>query len=91
MEKFFDIKCRYAGLVPSAIVLVCTVRALRMHGGGAINPKKTATQDENEVIKLHKLFVKSHLTLIPFYRKHYVKVWQTCKSTSAMVSNSVYQ
>lgn len=51
MEKFFDIKCRYAGLIPSVIVLVCTVRALRMHGGGAINPKKTATQEENEVIK----------------------------------------
>lgn len=49
MEKFFDIKCRYSGLVPSAIVLVCTVRALRMHGGGAINPKKTETQEDNEV------------------------------------------
>ena len=33
-EKFFDIKCRYSGLRPSAAVLVCTVRALKMHGGG---------------------------------------------------------
>ncbi len=32
-EKFFDIKCRYAGLVPDAIVLVATIRALKMHGG----------------------------------------------------------
>ena len=32
-EKFFDIKCRKAGLVPSAAVLVATVRALKMHGG----------------------------------------------------------
>ncbi|MDD6214601.1 MAG: formate--tetrahydrofolate ligase [Firmicutes bacterium] len=32
-EKFFDIKCRYAGLKPSAVVLVATVRALKMHGG----------------------------------------------------------
>jgi len=32
-EKFFDIKCRYAGLVPDAVVLVATVRALKMHGG----------------------------------------------------------
>jgi formyltetrahydrofolate synthetase len=34
MEKFFDIKCRRSGLVPSAVVLVATVRALKMHGGG---------------------------------------------------------
>jgi len=39
MEKFFDIKCRYSGLVPDAVVLVATVRALKMHGGG---PKVTA-------------------------------------------------
>jgi len=32
-EKFFNIKCRYAGLVPDAVVLVATVRALKMHGG----------------------------------------------------------
>jgi len=34
MEKFFDIKCRYSGLVPDCVVLVATVRALKMHGGG---------------------------------------------------------
>lgn len=34
MEKFFDIKCRTSGLVPDAVVLVATVRALKMHGGG---------------------------------------------------------
>ena len=39
MEKFFDIKCRYSGLVPNVVVLVATVRALKMHGGG---PKVTA-------------------------------------------------
>jgi formate--tetrahydrofolate ligase len=32
-EKFFDIKCRQAGLKPSAVVLVATIRALKMHGG----------------------------------------------------------
>lgn len=32
-EKFFDIKCRYAGLKPQAAVIVATVRALKMHGG----------------------------------------------------------
>ncbi|MDH7796809.1 MULTISPECIES: formate--tetrahydrofolate ligase [unclassified Beijerinckia] len=34
-EKFFDIKCRSAGLTPSAAVVVATVRALKMHGGVA--------------------------------------------------------
>jgi len=34
MEKFMDIKCRYSGLVPNVVVLVATVRALKMHGGG---------------------------------------------------------
>ena len=34
MEKFMDIKCRYSGLTPTVVVLVATVRALKMHGGG---------------------------------------------------------
>ncbi|MBQ8576059.1 MAG: formate--tetrahydrofolate ligase [Clostridia bacterium] len=42
-EKFLDIKCRYAGLKPSAVVMVATVRALKMHGGLA----KTELGTEN--------------------------------------------
>ena len=42
-EKFLDIKCRMAGLVPSAVVVVATVRALKMHGG----LPKTALGEEN--------------------------------------------
>src|SRR3546814_912526 len=34
-EKFFDIKCRKAGLKPAAAVVVATLRALKMHGGAA--------------------------------------------------------
>ncbi|KAK2191837.1 hypothetical protein NP493_44g07006 [Ridgeia piscesae] len=34
MEKFFNIKCRYSGLTPNVVVLVATIRALKMHGGG---------------------------------------------------------
>jgi methylenetetrahydrofolate dehydrogenase (NADP+)/methenyltetrahydrofolate cyclohydrolase/formyltetrahydrofolate synthetase/formate--tetrahydrofolate ligase len=41
MEKFFDIKCRVSALVPDAVVLVATVRALKSHGGGpAVIPGK---------------------------------------------------
>ncbi|KAK6008894.1 formate--tetrahydrofolate ligase [Ostertagia ostertagi] len=51
MEKFFNIKCRYSGLQPSAVVLVATVRALKMHGGGppvvAGSPLKHEYLDEN--------------------------------------------
>ena len=42
MEKFMDIKCRYSQLKPSAVVLVATIRALKMHGGG---PKVVAGRD----------------------------------------------
>ena len=34
MEKFCNIKCRYSGLTPDCVVLVATIRALKMHGGG---------------------------------------------------------
>ncbi|MCK4726837.1 MAG: formate--tetrahydrofolate ligase [Anaerolineales bacterium] len=51
MEKFFDIKCRYSGLIPSVVVLVATVRALKMHGGGpkvsAGRPLDPAYTEEN--------------------------------------------
>ena len=40
-EKFFDIKCRKAGLNPAAAVIVATVRALKMHGGVAKDELKT--------------------------------------------------
>jgi formyltetrahydrofolate synthetase len=51
MEKFFNIKCRYSGLVPNAVVLVATIRALKMHGGGpkvvAGRPLDPAYTEEN--------------------------------------------
>jgi formyltetrahydrofolate synthetase len=51
MEKFFDVKCRYSGLIPNVVVLVTTVRALKMHGGGpkvvAGRPLALEYTDEN--------------------------------------------
>ncbi len=44
-QKFLDIKCRKAGLTPSAVVIVATIRALKMHGGLA----KTELNEENLV------------------------------------------
>jgi formyltetrahydrofolate synthetase len=41
MEKFLNIKCRVSGLVPNCVVIVATVRALKMHGGiGTVRPGK---------------------------------------------------
>ena len=51
MEKFMNIKCRMSGLVPSCVVMVATVRALKMHGGGpkvvAGKPLAPEYTDEN--------------------------------------------
>ncbi len=54
MEKFFDIKCRTSGLVPDAVVLVATVRALKMHGGGpkVVAGKKLDAVYQNENLEL---------------------------------------
>ncbi|KAK9883875.1 hypothetical protein WA026_004815 [Henosepilachna vigintioctopunctata] len=56
MEKFFDIKCRASGDVPNVVVLVCTVRALKMHGGGpAVTPgaplKPEYTQENLDLLR----------------------------------------
>jgi len=48
-EKFFDIKCRKAGLKPQATVIVATVRALKMHGG--VPKDQLATANTDAVIK----------------------------------------
>ncbi|HDH09563.1 MAG TPA: formate--tetrahydrofolate ligase, partial [Chloroflexi bacterium] len=41
MEKFFNIKCRVSGLIPNCVVIVATIRALKMHGGvGKVVPGK---------------------------------------------------
>ena len=47
-EKFFDIKCRMAGLAPSAAVVVATVRALKMHGGRS---KSELAQEDPQAVQ----------------------------------------
>jgi formate--tetrahydrofolate ligase len=42
-EKLFDIKCRVSGSVPAAAVIVCSVRALKLHGGAAIDARDPST------------------------------------------------
>ena len=56
-EKFLDIKCRSAGLKPSAVVIVATIRALKMHGGVAktdlAQPNTAALEKGFENLKTH--------------------------------------
>lgn len=46
-EKFFDIKCRFGDLKPAAVILVATIRALKMHGG---RPKNELTESDPEAV-----------------------------------------
>ncbi len=49
MEKFFDIKCRTSGLIPDCVVIVATVRALKMHGGlGRVVPGRPLPKELTE-------------------------------------------
>ena len=54
-EKFWNLKCRFSGLAPDAVVIVATIRALKMHGGGpAVRPG----------IPLDEAYVKENLPLV---------------------------
>ena len=76
MEKFFDIKCRYSGLIPNVVVLVATIRALKMHGGG---PKVVAGRPLdpayiNENLDLLKAGLGNLLAHIGIARKYGIPV-----------------
>jgi len=60
-EKFFDIKCRKSGLTPSAVVLVATIRALKMHGGVA---KADLSNENVEAVKSGISNLKRHVSNI---------------------------
>ncbi|MCR5141505.1 MAG: formate--tetrahydrofolate ligase [Ruminococcus sp.] len=57
-EKFFDIKCRYAGLTPNAVVLVATIRALKYNGGVA---RSELTAENVEALKKGAVNLRTHI------------------------------
>ena len=57
-EKFFDIKCRMAGLKPDAVVLVATVRALKYNGGVA---KADLAEENLEAVKAGIVNLEKHI------------------------------
>ena len=64
-EKFFDIKCRKAGLKPDAVVLVATVRALKYNGGV---PKNELTTENLEALKKGICNLEKHIENLQKYR-----------------------
>lgn len=72
MEKFFDIKCRNSGLIPNCVVLVCTIRALKMHGGGpTVTPgaplKKEYVEENLELLEKGLPNLKRHIDNTKLY------------------------
>jgi len=68
-EKFVDIKCRTSGLFPDAVVVVATVRALKMHGGGPkVSPGKPLAkeyiQENVELVKKGVANLVAHLGIV---------------------------
>ncbi|MDR1902979.1 MAG: formate--tetrahydrofolate ligase [Treponema sp.] len=76
MEKFFNIKCRTSGLVPDAVCLVATVRALKSHGGGpAVVPgKKLPSEYRTENLELLRAGLSNLLAHIGIVRRFGVPV-----------------
>ena len=63
-EKFLDIKCQEAGLKPDLVVMVATIRALKMHGGQAL---ENLTEENVEALKLGMSNLEQHLENIMKY------------------------
>jgi formate--tetrahydrofolate ligase len=66
-EKFFDIKCRSAGLNPDAVVLVTTVRALKLHGG---HDKDHLDQADAEAVRSGLENLDKHIESVAQFGKH---------------------
>ncbi len=76
MEKFFNIKCRYSGNIPNAVVLVATIRALKMHGGGpkVVAGSPLAPEYVEENLDLLKVGAENMLAHISIAQKFGVPV-----------------
>ena len=66
-EKFFDIKCRSAGLNPDAVVLVTTIRALKLHGG---KDKNQLDQPDVEAVRQGLENLDKHIESVDQFNKH---------------------
>jgi len=62
-EKLFDIKCRVAGFVPSAAVIVCSIRALKLHGGADVDTKNPSSwkREDLQAVKRGSANLAKHI------------------------------
>ncbi|NQV71946.1 formate--tetrahydrofolate ligase [bacterium] len=72
MEKFFDIKCRASGLTPHVVVMVATIRALKMHGGGSsvvagYDLPKEYVEENLELLEKGCANLKAHIEIAKKY------------------------
>lgn len=82
MEKFCNIKCRASGLIPDAVVIVATTRALKMHGGGPdVTPGKP----------LHDTYTKEDLVTLEEGTKNLVKHIQNSRKFGLKVVVAINQ
>jgi formate--tetrahydrofolate ligase len=65
-EKFFDIKCRTAGLDPDGVVLVTTIRALKMHGGKS---KDRLTEPDTQAVQRGLVNLDKHIESVMLFNK----------------------
>ena len=83
-EKFWNVKCRYSGLKPDAVVIVATVRALKMHGGGPA-VKNTGQLDEAYTTENLELVEKGCENL-----KQHIDIVRLSGSNPVVCINSFY-
>ena len=84
-EKFLDIKCRQAGLKPDAVVIVATVRALKMHGG---MDKKELANENLEALRRVLLILRSILKILPSMAC--LRLWQSMLSQLILRLSLIY-
>jgi len=67
-EKFFDIKCRASGLIPDAVVLVATVRALKVHGAiGRVAGPETLDREDVAAVRRGALNLAAHIGIVRLF------------------------
>lgn len=87
-EKFFDIKCRSAGFAPDAVVIVATVRALKMHGGKAL---KELTAEDVPALERGLENLEAHIDSAKKYKRPVVVALNSFPSDTAAETETVAQ
>lgn len=83
-EKFFDIKCRQAGIKPDAVVLVATIRALKLHGG--VNASELETENVSALMQGIENLEKHIESIKKFNLPYVIAINKFAKDTQAEIA-----